>query len=180
MVLTVPKCHDGASRVAREWDVHFLHGRLTAEADPPTIAEAAWRVASASAQIAHLTLYYQPRRRKRERQFAGLVEKDMRRRSIAVEREHRLEGSSGHPHRATIYLPEHEVVMEPVTSHAHWNLISTIYAKFGDLRNVNGYRLMSVVDDREGRLPNDIENLLVQVGSVVDWSQRDAWMSNLR
>jgi hypothetical protein len=170
---------DGAERIAREWNVQFLHGRLSADAEPPSIAEAAWRVASASAQVAHLALYYQPRRKKRERRFAATVEKQMRQQQITVEREHRLEGSSGHPHRATFYIPKHEVVLEPVTPDAHWNLISTIYAKFGDLRNANGYHLMSVVDDREGRLPTDIENLLVQVGSVVEWSQRDLWLSKL-
>jgi hypothetical protein len=171
---------DGAIQIAREWGLRFHQGRLSAEVDAPEIAEATWRVASASEQLAHLALYYQPRRRKRERGFAVTVESDIRSRQIEVERERKLEGSSGHPHRATIYLPEHEVVMEPVAPHAHWNLISTVYTKFGDLRTANGYHLMSVVDDREGRLPTDIENMLVQVGSVVDWSQRDAWLSKLR
>jgi hypothetical protein len=93
-----------------------------------------------------------------------------------VEREHHLEGQSGHTHTATIYIPDREVIIEPVGGVGNWTQISSVYAKFGDLTKANGYRPFTLVDDRVKPLNQDIAAMLVQVSKVVQWSTRENWI----
>jgi hypothetical protein len=43
--------------------------------------------------------------------------------------------------------------------------------------NANGFRLYSLLDD--GRVGEDVPDLLGQVSSVVEWSRRDEWIKAL-
>jgi len=93
-----------------------------------------------------------------------------------VERQHKLTGRSGHNHTATLYLPERETIIEPITAEGHWNQVTAVYAKFGDLSQANGYRTVTVIDDRTAAPDDDTGKLLLQVSDVVQWSRRQEWM----
>ncbi len=171
--------NETASRVCYRFGVSFVAQRVVVSSDPASLAEDVWRVALASGEVAALAAHYQPRRRRRAKDFVGVVERDLRQLHVDVEREHELRGLSGHPHHATLYLPATDAVIEPISAQGHWNQVSTVYAKFGDLGQANGYRLFSVVDDRSGPLATDLTNLLVQVSKVVRWSARQDWLTRL-
>ncbi len=170
---------DQVRDICRQHDLAFRDGRIAATADRADLADVVWRAASAAAQIAQMSIVFRPHRRRREKGFANEVEATLRKRNVAVERDRKLAGGSGHEHKATLYLPDQETVFEPVGGAGYWNQVSTVYAKFGDLARSNGYRLFSLVDDREERLENDLANLLVQVSDVVQWSRRDEWLAHV-
>ena len=121
------------------------------------------------------------RRRERavveRRDFLGEVRQTFDRRELPVEVEHELVGRSGHAHRATIYLPKTETVVEPIEG--HWNRVTAAYAEFGDLQSANGYRLYSLLDDRKETPHDDVSRLLAQVSDVVEWSRREEWLGSL-
>jgi hypothetical protein len=171
---------DQVTEICAPLGVQFRDGRLEAESTLDGIADALWRATNAASRIAQASDAFQPKRRKRtESQFVAEVEGTFRQRKIAVERERRIEGQSGHPHRATIFLPQREAIVEPIGPMGNWNQISSVYTKFGDLSHANGFKLYSLVDDRDGHLEYDLANMLVQVSSVVQWSRREQWLPQL-
>lgn len=167
------------STVCRRFGAVFDAGRVIARVeDEHDVAEACWRVAQASVAIAEAATYHRPPRA-REQELTDLVATSVESRQLSVERDRELEGASGHRHRASLYLPEREAVIEPVGGEKAWNVASAVYVEFGDLAGVNGYQLIAVVDDR-GSAPNeDVERLLRQVGMVARWSQADQWLDGL-
>jgi hypothetical protein len=168
-----------ADAICRGQGVDYVSRRVLAHAELDALGEVVWRVSSAAAQIAQAADYFRPKRREHpERRFVGEVERTFRERQLPVERERKIEGKSGHRHRATIFLPSTEAVVEPVGA-GHWNKVTAVYAKFGDLREANGFRLYSLLDDREQLPDEEISRLLVQVGDVVAWSRRDEWLQAL-
>lgn len=168
-----------ASTVCRRFGAVFDAGRVIARADDEQdVADACWRVAQASAAVAEAATYHHPPRSK-EQELADLLATSVESRQLSVERERELEGASGHRHRASIYLPERETVIEPVGGEKPWNVASAVYVEFGDLAGVNDYQLIAVVDDRAGRNSEDVERLLRQVGVVAQWSQADEWLDGL-
>lgn len=157
----------------------FDAGRVMARAeDERDVAEACLRVAQASVAIAEAATYYRAPRT-REQELTELVATSVESRQLSVERERELEGASGHRHRASLYLPEREAVIEPVGGDKAWNIASAVYVEFGDLAGMNGYQLIAVVDDRESAPSEDVERLLRQVGIVARWSQADQWLDGL-
>ena len=156
--------------------VEYVQGRLTTRSSLDGIADAVWRVALAASQITQGSSFLRKRRRP-EREFVGEVEGALRNRKLNVERKRPLKGKSGHEHKATLYLPQTETVLEPVE--AHWNQAAAVYAKFGDLGQANGYRLYALLDDRSEPPPEDVAGLLTQVGSVVEWSRHDEWFHSV-
>jgi hypothetical protein len=108
------------------------------------------------------------------------VEHELTKLSVPVQREVKLAGSSGHTHRATLYVPAREAILEPIDPPAHYNTISSVYAKFGDLSHANGYTRLSLIDDRHGPLSDDLAAMLVQVSDVVHWTRRNEWIKRLR
>lgn len=172
---------ESAATISRRHGVSFQEGRVVTRCGEQTLGDAVWRVANASMQIAQSTATFRPRRRpQRENLFAVEVQRDLIRRNVPVERDRRLSGMSGHDHNTTLYLPYSGAILEPLSAEGHWNQVSTIYAKFGDLRQANGYRSFSLIDDREGQLREDLANLLVQVSAVIQWSRREEWVETLQ
>jgi hypothetical protein len=164
--------------ICRGQGVEYSGGRITTRASWETLGEFVWRVATAAAQAGQAAHTTRPRRRQREeREFAVEVERTFRQRQLPVEREYRLQGRSGHKHRATIFVPSTHTVVEPVTG--HWNQVTATYAKLGDLQHANGFRLYALLDDRHEPPDEDVEGLLVQVSRVVTWSRRDEWISSV-
>jgi hypothetical protein len=170
---------EAAAKACRRLGVGWEQHRVVELATLDSVADAVWRVALAASEIAALSAHFQPRRRRREKELVRLIERDLVTRSVPVEREHEIRGLSGHRHHVTLYVPRTEAVMEPVSSQGHWNQVSTVYAKFGDLSQANDYRLFSVVDDRAAPLAPDLTNMLVQVSKVVQWSERDVWVPSI-
>jgi hypothetical protein len=170
---------DFARMVCRGHGIDFISGRLTVRCDWDRLGEFVWALGSAAAQISQAAGVMRPRRRQREpeSEFVGEVERTLRERELPVRREHRLEGRSGHRHRATIWIPATHSVLEPVTG--HWNQVTATYAKLGDLMQANGFRLYSLLDDRQGPPDEDVSGLLVQVSRVVQWSRREEWVESL-
>ncbi|MDQ3608211.1 MAG: hypothetical protein M3459_04825 [Actinomycetota bacterium] len=142
------------------------------------MAEACWRVARASVAIAEAATYHRTPRA-REQELTDLVAASVESRHLSVERERELEGASGHRHRASLYVPQREAVIEPVGGERAWKVASAVYVEFGDLSGVNGYQLIAVVDDRANAPGEDVERLLRQVGVVARWSQADQWLDGL-
>lgn len=48
-------------------------------------------------------------------------------------------------------MPSTEAVLEPIAGRKSWDKAIKVYAEFGDLRQVNGYKLLAVLDDPERR-----------------------------
>ena len=171
---------DLAQHAARTHGVRAFEGRLGAQCDPGDLGEVVLRVASASAQVAASIACQKPSRRKEseENEFVQLVDETLRERHVPVEREHKLEGSSGHSHRATIYVPHTHSILEPVGG--HWNQVASVYTKFSDLAPVNGFKRYSLLDDRQEQPGDDVRTLLVQVSDVIAWSGHDTWLNQIK
>lgn len=170
---------DLARNAARGHGVRAFEGRIGAQCDPTELGEIVLRVASASAQLAASIACQKPGRRKEseENEFVRLVDETLRERKVPVEREHKIEGSSGHSHRATIYVPHSHTILEPVGG--HWNQVASVYTKFSDLAPVNGFKRYSLLDDRQDQPGEDVRSLLVQVSDVIAWSSHDTWLSQI-
>lgn len=170
-----------ASETAAIHGCRYDGGLIVGECDAAGLSEYVWHVATAAAQIAQTgkaTTVIRKRANAKENEFVELVEVELVKHSVLLERERGIEGSSGHTHRATIYLPTSETVLEPVGG--HWNQASSAYVKLADIRQVNGYRLFSMLDDRVGGADEDAANLLAQVSHVVPWSRRATWLDELQ
>ena len=167
-----------AGLIARRFDARFDNGQITTHSDEDSLAEACWRVAQAAAAVAEAATYVKPSRAK-EAEFTDVVQRALRKRRVKVETERRLEGASGHTHRASIYVPATETVIEPIYGDKAWNVAAAVYVEFGDLRQANGYRLYAVVDDRSVQMSSEVGNLLSQVAEVAPWSAHDQWLSGL-
>ena len=165
-----------AASAAAGQGVRYFGGRLTTDCSSDDLAECVWRVALAIAQLSNASASLRPRR-DREAEFVTTVELDLRAHQVPVERERALAGLSGHRYRATFFVPESETVIEPVAG--HWNQVTAVYAKLGDLRQANGYRLLSLVDDRKHRATEEVSNILSQVSDVVAWSRREEWIDSV-
>lgn len=165
--------------VARRFGTTFDGGRIVARVETSgEVAAACWRVAQASVAIAEAATYHRPQR-PREQELTDLVATSMESRQLTVEREREIEGASGHRHKAALFVPERDAVIEPVGGEKAWNVASAVYVEFGDLAGVNGYQLIAVVDDRAEAPNEDVERLLRQVGVVARWSQADQWLESL-
>ncbi len=171
---------DLAARIAGQFGVNFFEGRLAASCDRTELGESVWRVASAAAQIAQAMNYSKPQRRKEteENEFVRLVAQTLQDRHVPIEREHRLEGYSGHPHRATIWIPASHSIIEPVAG--HWNQVASVFTKFSDLARVNGFKRYSLLDDRQEKPGEDVRSLLVQVSDVLAWTSHDDWLGQIK
>lgn len=165
--------------LANQFGLHFFEGRLAIQCEQQELGESIWRVASAAAEIAAAMKYSKPQRRKEpeENEFVRLVADRLRERHIPVERGHRLEGFSGHPHTATLWIPSSHSIIEPVAG--HWNQVASVFTKFSDLAAVNGFRRYSLLDDRGESPGEDVRSLLVKVSEVVPWSSHEAWIGRI-
>lgn len=164
--------------VCRGQGVAYAQGRLSARCEFAALGEFVWRVATAAAQVAQAGNVFRARRPQRgESEFVKEVDRTLRRKELAIEREHQIEGQSGHRHRATFFVPRVDAVLEPVEG--HWNQVTATYAKFGDLKNTNGFQLYSVLDDRQSAPDEEVAALLVQVSRVIEWSRREEWVGAL-
>lgn len=170
---------DLAKHAARGFGVSLFEGRLGAQCSPQELGENVWRVGSASAQVAQLIACAKPARRKEteENEFVSLVDKTLRERNVPIEREHRLKGSSGHSHRATIFISHSHSILEPVAG--HWNQVASVYTKFSDLAKVNGFNRYALLDDRQEKPGEDVRSLLVEVSNVISWSGHDTWLGQI-
>jgi hypothetical protein len=168
-----------ASEIARRFDAMFDSGQITTtvenEAD---IADACQRIASAAVSVAEAATYLR-RRAPKETEFVDVIASKLQQRDIEVEAKRQIEGASGHPYLASLFVPKTETVIEPVGGERPWSVATSVYAEFGDLSKVNGYRLMAILDDRKVPLGPSVANLLGQVAEVASWQQHDSWISEL-
>lgn len=169
-----------AMHTALSLGVNLYEGRIAAHCGQRSeLGENIWRVANASAQVAQSIASSKPAPKKdsEEHEFVRLVADTLHERHVPIEREHKLRGTSGHYHRATIYLSESETVLEPVWG--HWNQVASVYTKFSDLSSANGYRRFSLLDDRQEAPGDDVRSLLVSVSDVLTWSSHDSWLNQI-
>lgn len=132
-------------------------------------------MASAAAQIAREFESVQPKGgAEPEDEFALEVAQVLETQSIPVQRERKLTGQSGHKHRATLYVPVTESVLEPMSG--HWNQVASAFTKFTDLGQANGYRLYTLLDDRQDKPLDDAANMMVQVSDVLRWTEQERWI----
>lgn len=171
---------DLADAICRSQGVEYRSRQVFARCEPEELGEMVWRVSNAAAQIAQALHLFRPKRREHpEREFVTEVERAFTEWELPVEREkRRIEGRSGRSYRATIFEPGREAVFEPVGT-GHFNKVTSVYTKFGDIRETNGFRLYSVFDDREQLPDEEGARLLMQVGDVVQWSRREDWLRSL-
>lgn len=108
-----------------------------------------------------------------------MLEREFKERSVPVQVGAVLEGASGHTYTASLFVPDREAVLEPVGGEKTWNKAAAVYVEFGDLSAVNSYKLVSVLDDREESVGDEVEHLLGQVGIVARWSRRGEWLEEL-
>lgn len=165
--------------ICRRFGASFDGGRVIARvASEDEIADGCWRVAQASVAIAEAATYHRPSR-PRERELVDVVAASITSKNLSAERERELAGASGHSYKASIYVPEREAVIEPIGGEKPWNVASAVYVEFGDLRGVNGFQLVSVLDDRYEQPSEDVERLLRQVSIVGRLSQASEWLAGL-
>lgn len=171
---------DLAEYAAKAHGVRVFEGRLGAQCAPGELGEIVLRVASASAQVAQEIACAKPSRRKEsdENEFVRLVDQTLRERNVPIEREHKIQGSSGHSHRATIYISHSHSIIEPVAG--HWNQVASVYTKFSDLAPVNGFNRYALLDDRQEKPGEDVRSLLIQVSDVLTWTAHDGWLDQVK
>jgi hypothetical protein len=167
-----------AEMIAERFDVQFVRGRVIARVDHDSLPEACWRVAQASAAIAEGASFLTPVPTPRPT-FSELLWDALRQRVDSVERNKPLRGLSGHEHRATIFVPATEAVLEPIAGRKAWDRATNVYAEFGDLRQANGYRLVAVLDESSIADYEHLVKLLSQVGQVASWAQHDEWLETI-
>ncbi|UUY05483.1 hypothetical protein LRS13_08185 [Svornostia abyssi] len=163
-----------AAGIARRFDVSYAEGPIAARCGVDALPEIAWRVAQASAVVAEAVTFHKPQVPK-EAAFIDMVAQGMRSQHAAVETDRQLSGASGHEYTASIYLPVGETVIEPITADRAWNKAAAVYVQFGDLARANGYQLVSVLDNRDGHVAEDVEELLGQVSFVAEWTRFSEW-----
>jgi Domain of unknown function DUF1828 len=167
-----------AEGLAARWGVEVKGGALVAQADYAGLGDTMWRLAAAAHRVGHDAAAFRPPRhhRQREEHFVREVEGTFRNQNLAVERDVRLPGQSGHTYTATLYIPAEDMVVEPIPANAQYNQISSVYLKFGDLSHANGYGRLALVDDRYASPSSELDGALRQVGRVVRWTRREQWI----
>jgi len=168
-----------ASHIARLNGVNLTDERLSGDAEERTLGEMIWRVAATAAHVALVSSAFKARKHPKTKAFAAEVARDFKQHDLAVERERKLEGASGHEHRVSIYLPATHAIMEPVGGGGNWTQVSTVYTRLNDVAQANGYTPYTLVDDREQPLEDDLAAMLTQVCDVLEWSHRDDWIDSL-
>jgi hypothetical protein len=171
-----------AAVICRPFGVDVTQGVLVAQANQHDLGDAVWRTATAAIVVAQTAAGFRRARRQHDdHRFTAEVEQELRqRRRLPVQRDFKVEGSSGHTHRATLWVPTVHAIVEPIHAPAHYNQIASVYTKFGDLSHANGYRRLALVDDRGDGLSDDLAAMLVQVSDVVDWTRREQWLEALQ
>jgi hypothetical protein len=164
-----------AGATATTYGVTYGDGRFSALATPEMLADVIWRVGQASSDLAHALTVQRPDVA-RDEPFVDEVESELKLRGVPVEREHRLEGASGHAYRATLYVPQTHTILEPLAADGAWNAASAVYVEFGDLGRSNGFSPVAIVDDRDKEPEDQLVQLLVQVGDIVRWTERVQWL----
>lgn len=167
-----------AELIASRFDVSFHGGRVVARVIDHELPEACWRVAQASAAIAEGSTFLNPVATPRPT-FDDLVWRTIQPNVKSIRRNVPLRGLSGHEHRASIFIPSTEAVVEPIAGQKAWERATRVYAEFGDLRQANGYRLVAVLDDRVAGRHDELAKLLSQVGQVALWTRQADWLTRV-
>lgn len=162
--------------IAGRFGAEFIDGHILGRASRGDLAEMCWQVALAAAAVAEL-------RGEQEagpagETFASLVAGRLRYAGLDVQEGTSLVGWSGHRYTTSVYLPASETVIEPISGQRYFERAQRVFAEFSDLRKVNGYRGLAVLDD--GQQPRDAEQLLSDVGQVAYWSRADEWIATLQ
>lgn len=168
-----------AADIANRLDVTFEGGRMLSPATEDDLPDVCWRVAQASAAIAAAPIFAERRSPRGPRELVDLLVAELTSRSVPIERERVIPGQSGHQHRASVFVPSSETILEPVTGQQPWRAAALVLAEFQDLRQVNGYRLCAVLDDRKASLEQEA-TLLGGIANVMRWSRHSEWMTQLR
>lgn len=166
------------AEIAERFDITLEAGVLIGRGGAAELAETCWRVAEAAVAVAEAATWHKPQRA-REQVFTDAIADAISGAAIEVKRETKLRGASGREYRASLYVPDREVVIEPVTPEQTLNRVTSVYVEFADLGRANGYELVAVIDDREAQDQEHVEGLLGQVGVVARWSRRQAWIERL-
>jgi hypothetical protein len=168
---------EAASNLAHRFGVSFDQGRIETLCSDEELEHACWRVAMAAAAIGAADAYVRAPRA--ENTFATLIAETLAKETQVV-RNRRLPGASGHEHKVSIFIPRTHTVVEPVGGVEAWRTARLVYAEFGDLSQVNGYRFHAIIDDRArpGQLEDEVR-LLAQVGRVGRWSDHEHWLATL-
>lgn len=166
-----------AEAIVERFNVRFERGTVLTRVSEDELPEACWRVAQASAAIAEAVSFVAPLATPKP-EFDAVVADALARRQIEFRRNYTLRGLSGHEHTTSIFVPTSEAVIEPIAGRKAWDRATKVYAEFGDLRQVNGYRLLAVLDDRERDL-SQVAKLLSQVALVATWSRSDVWLDRI-
>lgn len=167
-----------AAGVCRRFGVAFESGVIVTRVDRDDLAEACWRVAQSAGAIAEAQTY-QRRQQPKEATFVEAVTRELRRHQLAVQNEVQLHGASQHAYTASVYLPDSETVIEPISGEQAWNKARAVYVEFGDLTSANGYRTLAVLGEMEGDAVRSVEDLLRQVGGVTHWEDRSQWLETI-
>lgn len=167
-----------AAEVCKRFGVRFESGVIVARVERDAVAEGCWRVAQTAAAIAEAQTY-QRKQQPKQATFVEAVTKELRGRDLAVKTEVELQGASSHSYITSVYLPATETVIEPITGEQAWNKARAVYVEFGDLTRANGYKTLAVLGDIEAESAESVESLLLQVGVVTHWADRERWLQTL-
>lgn len=178
-ILGTKAVSEPASKIARRYNATFDSGQLVTTVDRESdVADACQRIALAAVGVAE-GLTWGKRRTPKILEFIDVVSSELCRREIEVEAKRMLEGASGHPYTASLFIPTTETVIEPVGAERSWNAAAAVYVEFSDLGKTNGYRLMAILDDRENEPATEVASLLSQVAEVASWREHDAWLPEI-
>ena len=167
-----------AMSICERLDLSFEGGAIIGRCGRAELSATCWRVAQAASAIAEAATYHQSPSEKTA-PLVDMLEREFKRRSVPIQLDAPLEGASGHTYTASLFVPDREAVLEPIGGEKSWNKAAAVYVEFGDLSAVNGYKLVSVLDDREESIGEEVEQLLGQVGIVARWSRRGEWIDEL-
>ena len=167
-----------AAGICRRFGVQFESGVIVTRVERERVAEACWRVAQTAAAIAEAQTYHR-RQQPKEATFVDAVTRELRGRQIPVQNEVELHGASTHAYVTSVYLPETETIIEPISGEQAWNKARAVYVEFGDLTSMNGYTALAVLGDMDGDAAQSVEDLLRQVGLVTHWADRSQWLETI-
>jgi len=176
-----PAAKRTAEKICSGLGLGYENGRVWAAAREWEIGEYVFLVARASEMIARIDERLDvPKEAEAggepQPSFPRVVANEFRDRRVDVVEDKPIKGESGRLYKAPLYLPQREVVVAPLPATPNDGVLGRAFMRFSDIGAVNGYKALSIIDDREQPPSEEATRLLLSFGPVAPWSRRAEWI----
>jgi len=174
-----PAAKRTAERICAQLGIEFDDGRIWVSARDWELGEYVFLVARASELVSRigdrLDVPAPQSTSSPHPPFSRVVAEGFRSHRIDVVENHPMEGQSGRRYRAPIYLPAREIVVAALPHTPDDAVLGKAYMRFADITAQNGFKALSIFDDREEQPSDEAVRLLAGFGDVAPWSRREDW-----